>query len=178
MESKGQKPSLVRTLTDRKKLEMIGVAIVLIIALLAFWPSSQSDDSASAGTQSSEVFNAEQERQDLIHILSSISGVGKVDVMITYETAPEKVPAYDQDQTTSSTVDSQERTTQNETNSQRPSTSGDGTIVLTEKRPNVLGVVVVAEGASDIGIQLTLSRAVQTALGVPNSKVEVFEMKP
>ena len=34
------------------------------------------------------------------------------------------------------------RQTQNETNSQRPSTSGDGTIVLTEKRPNVLGVVV------------------------------------
>lgn len=178
MESKGQKPSLVRPLTDRKKLEVIGIAVVLIIALLAFWPSSRSDGGTTTAMQASEVFSAEQERQNLVNILSSISGVGKVDVMITYETAPEKVPAYDQDQTTSSTVDSQERTTQNETNSQRPSTSGDGTIVLTERRPTVLGVVVVAEGAKDIGIQLTLSRAVQTALGVPNSKVEVFEMKP
>lgn len=177
MESKGQKPSLVRPMTDRKKLEMIGIAIVLVIALLAFWPSSKTEEKTTSA-QTNGMFNAETERQNLVTILSSISGVGKVDVMITYETAPEKVPAYDQDQTTSSTVDKEERTTQNETNSQRPSTSGDGTIVLTERRPTVLGVVVVAEGAKDIGIQLTLARAVQTALGVPNSKVEVFEMKP
>ena len=50
--------------------------------------------------------------------------------------------------------------------------------MITEKRPNVLGVVIVAEGADDLSVQLALSRAAQTALGVEASKVEVFEMKP
>ena len=39
-------------------------------------------------------------------------------------------------------------------------------------------VVVIAQGASDIQVKMELAQAVQTALGVSASKVDVFEMKP
>lgn len=39
------------------------------------------------------------------------------------------------------------------------------------------GVLVVAEGADDIGVALRLAQAVQTLLGVENSRIEVLKMQ-
>ena len=47
---------------------------------------------------------------------------------------------------------------------------------MVEKKPKIRGVIVVAEGASDIGVKLNLYNAVQTVLQVEASKVDVFEM--
>ena len=110
-------------------------------------------------------------------ILSSIKGAGAVEVMITYEGEAEKVPAYDNNSTTSSTVEAQNRSTTNQSTSTKPVSGSEDLVVITEKRPQVLGVVIVAEGANDLTVQMELSRAAQTALGVEASKVEVFEMK-
>jgi hypothetical protein len=83
----------------------------------------------------------------LSSILSSIDGAGTVDVMI-YEAAAE----------TSSSVD----------------WLGG---VSNTSAPQAVGVVVVADGASDVRVRLELIRAVQTLMDLPAGAVEVFQRK-
>ena len=42
--------------------------------------------------------------------------------------------------------------------------------------PTVCGVIVVAEGAGDVAVQLDIISAVSTVLGIKQGKVQVFEM--
>ena len=169
----GKGLSLFQGITDKKKLEWLGIIVVVALIVLIGWPVfAKNNNTAQAQTSTSE-FDASREQQELEAILSNIKGAGKVKVLITYETTTELVPAYD-----SNTTTSESNGTQNETQSQKPATGSDGTIVLTQRRPKILGIVVVAEGASNMNVKLMLSQAVQTSLGVSASKVEVFEMKP
>ena len=53
---------------------------------------------------------------------------------------------------------------------------GQSPIILVEREPEIRGVIVVAEGAADPAVRLSLQRAVQAVTGVPLSCIEVFEM--
>ena len=55
-------------------------------------------------------------------------------------------------------------------------TEEGGAVVISEKRPEVLGVIVVAEGAGDMNVKMELQRAVSTALGVSAQQVDIFVM--
>jgi stage III sporulation protein AG len=157
--------SLFAFVTDRKKLEWLGIIVVIALIALIGWPAFAKDSKVEV---SAVGFDFRQEEKGLEEILGAIKGAGKVKVLITYETTSQKVPAYDSDSTKGDS---------NQTESQRPATDGSGTIVLTERRPQILGVVVVAEGASDMNVRLMLAQAVQTSLGIAAGKVDVFEMK-
>ena len=117
----------------------------------------------------------------LTEVLSRIRGAGRVEVMITYETGTELVPAMTTsvDSNTSETNDGDKSSvTSKTTESSQPATlsgSGGEPIVLLEREPVVRGVIVVAEGAADIRVKLDLQRAVCAVLDVPASKIEVFE---
>ena len=50
-------------------------------------------------------------------------------------------------------------------------------MIIKEVRPNVRGVIVVAEGAEDILIKEQLYSAVKTVLGIQGNKVEVYSSK-
>ena len=116
-------------------------------------------------------------------MLSEIKGAGKIEVMITYESSPELVPAFSTDtQETTNIQSGQNSTTQSKTVSQNqnPITVSDQgenrALILVEKKPEIRGVIVVAEGASDLRVKLNLYNAVQTVLQVQANKVDVFEM--
>ena len=115
-------------------------------------------------------------------MLSCIRGAGRVDVMITYDSGPEIVPAMSTNvnSTGSETSEgSRSSSSQQSTESTEPATvSGSGgnePIVLKEIEPVVRGVIVVAEGAADIEVRLDLQRAVRAVLDIPLSRIEVFE---
>ena len=174
---------------DRKKLEiLIGGIIVLAMVLVyasTFFGKGKDDAPAenTLGTHDEtslfgQSYQAEEDR--LTAILSKINGVGEVKVMITYEGAAEQVPAYNSDSTSQSTSEESaqgvNKTIQNETESKKTVTGQDGTVVLSEKRPQVIGVVIVAQGAENMGVRINLQKAAQTALDVPSNKVEIFTM--
>ncbi len=116
-------------------------------------------------------------------ILSRMRGAGKVRVLITYATAGERVAA------TVSTLDESVSETSGGTTATRSEQSremkqpatvategGQSPIILVEREPEIRGVIVVAEGAADPTVRLSLQRAVQAVTGVPLSCIEVFEM--
>lgn len=144
----------------------------------------QPDASKAAGIISSSDKDDEEKRVEAI--LSQINGVGKVSVMITYYSGEEMVPAYDSKNNNS---DTQEKDSGGGTRSIKENSSEssvvyqegkDGVkspVVLKEMQPQVKGVVVVADGADDIGVRESLSMAVQALLDVPLHKIQVFERK-
>ena len=84
----------------------------------------------------------------MANTLSSIKGAGKVSVMITEEPA-QTASGYD---------------------------LWSGSTQTDACQRGIKGAIIVAQGAKDIAVRLELLKAAQTLLGIPASKVEVFEM--
>lgn len=161
-----------------------GIAlIVIVLYLLASGLESSMKDKAqaSSGVQVTSVAEADIE-QRLKEVLSCIRGAGKVEVMITYDTSREIVPAMTTsvNSTGSETSDGgKSSSSQQSTESTQPATvsgsDGNSPIVLKEIEPIVRGVIVVAEGAADVSVRMDLQRAVRAVLDIPLSRIEVFE---
>jgi len=175
-----------RALRANRKLEYLvygGIALLILLLYLSTVLPDGDEATPNPVTLGEANTRADVEER-LSAVLGSIRGAGRVEVMVTYESGPELVPAMSTDvdvSTTQSTgSDGRENSVSQQTESAKPATvSGSGgtePIVLTEREPAVRGVIVVAEGAADIAVKHDLQRAVQTVLDVPLSAIEVFEM--
>ncbi len=155
-------------------------ALLLLAVLLygigdGWFQGASRDGPASSGAESLET--------RLEGILTEMRGAGRVRVLITYETAGERVAAtvstLDESVSESTGGASATRSEQSRQMHQ-PATvtteGGQSPIILVEREPQIRGVIVVAEGAADPTVRLSLQRAVQAVTGVPLSSIEVFEM--
>ncbi len=117
----------------------------------------------------------------LKQILGKISGAGEVEVMITFDMSSEIIPASN----TVKTEDASEekdasggvRTVQSQNLTENIVISNDNTakpLVLKEIKPQIRGVIVVAEGADDIEVKMRLYDAVKTVLQVSGDRVQVY----
>ncbi len=188
---------------DKKKVIQNSVIIIIIgiIVVLAgntLFPrdgvksAEETANDSGGGTEvpSSVVMNYDDEEsrleQKLKDILKKVEGVGDTDVMITYETGVENVPAYDTGRNESTTTendgDGGTRSIQ-----QRDDTSSivfeddqngvTSPVILKEIKPVVKGVLVVAEGAGDPTVQERIFASVQTLFDIPVHRIQVVEMK-
>ena len=127
----------------------------------------------------------EQQKADLINILKKMDGVGDVDVMIHFENGEKKVPAYDNTTQKSTTEETDNQggkrvNDQNTDNSKVVMTTKDGEnqpFILTTIKPNIVGIVVVAEGAQDSKIKYEIEQAVSKLYNLSLDKVNVYSMK-
>ncbi|HPY36314.1 MAG TPA: hypothetical protein PLH38_00635 [Clostridia bacterium] len=188
--NKGFLAKLARRLKSDKRLELAVygglVLLILVLYLSTLLPKEEKNKTIPDSLNAPEhlALSEQDVERRLEKVLSSIRGAGTVRVMITYESGPELVTAMSTD-TNSNIAENVEAgrqsTTEQQTESKRPATvtgsGGTTPIVLTEKQPNVRGVIVVAEGAADIAVRLNLQRAVQTVLSIPASSIEVFELE-
>lgn len=135
-----------------------------------------------SGTNSSDSELSSDEEARLEKILSQIEGVGNVDVMITYESGKEIIPAVDVQENSnvreeknsdgSTTTDTKEDLSKNVVTA-----NNDNLIVLKEIKPKVKGVIIVAEGANDAIIQNKIINATIAIFDIPVNRVVVFEKK-
>ena len=123
--------------------------------------------------------------EKLENILSNISGVGQVKVMVTYSQSSEIVPIYNESQTTSNTEEEDTnggKRTITENNSNREvvmiDENGSKTLITSKTlNPKIEGAIVIAQGAKNINIKSDIVNAVSSVTGLPEYKVQVFEMK-
>lgn len=124
-------------------------------------------------------------QQKLKDTLEKIEGVGKVEVMVSFETGEEQVPAVNINDSTSNTEEKDnEGGTRNTTQKNNGSTvvvtnEGDKSkpLIVKTYKPKVSGVCVVAEGAEDKVTGLRISKAVVDLFNIPDNKVNVYPMK-
>ncbi len=134
----------------------------------------------------SSVTYEEQLENKLECILRQIYGVGKVSVMITIKAGKETVPIFNTVKSDSETNEKDSGggvriVTQSNIDRRLAQGSGGGItsdkpLISKEMMPEVLGVIVVAEGAQKPEITEQLTEAVQAVLGIPAFRVKVYPM--
>lgn len=164
-------------LEKNRKLKLMVYALAAALAALLFLTSGVFGSCRSGAKEVSSVRpeassgEAEQLEKKLEAILSGMAGVGRARVMLTLERTGEQVIARDEKRTEGSGGTGTES---------RPATVNSGgreeAIVLTERLPEVRGVIVIAEGAGNIAVRLNISAAVSTVLGIDEERVDVFVM--
>lgn len=181
-----------------KKRILQNAAIVIIIGMIviiaggSFFGKGKVKTEKNEPAQSNNVQEVSklvisEEKSDIEKniekILSQIEGAGKVNVMITYVSGKELVPATDMKRTEN---DVQEKdsgggsrnTKQHDIDSkvvfEDSQGGGKKPVILKELQPEVKGVIVVADGASEPQVKENLTRAVQVLVDVPVHRIQVF----
>lgn len=135
-------------------------AVVVVVCFLL--PNIQQKTSQNDALEQSYIAQMENK---LVTVLSNIDGCGKVSVAISYSADGKKVYAY-------------ENTTKQDGNTVLQTSTlitvkGEPLLVQT-LNPQILGVVVVADGANDPLVRYKIKQAVVTLLDIDSCCVQVF----
>jgi len=177
-----------------KKILLIAVLILGIGVLLAGYrgvPSSKNmrvyepiSNVAPVVSYSSAITQAEAAlEQRLERILAKMDGVGNVFVSVVFKESPEYEYAVNVSTSEKSITESDQsggsRVTLDTTETgqlvlvRSANNAGEKPVVVKEIKPEILGVLVVAQGASNPLVKAELTRAVQTLLGISLDQVTV-----
>ena len=179
---------------------LIVIGVIIIIAGSTFFGGESKPKKGDAGqhTEENSSDNLEEvskmgvtdEKTDMEknieEILAQIDGAGKVDLLVTYVSGREIVPysdikksegITDEKDSTGGTRKIDQSSYESEIAYEDNGTGEKKPIILKEVLPEVKGVVVVADGASDTLIKERLVNAVKVLLDIPIHKIQVFERK-
>ena len=176
---------------NKKKVEnLVVLAILLIITIIAInyiWKDDKKSEPVSnkvlADTniikEETNYSNNELEVK-LKNILSNISGVGDVEVLITYAQTSSVNPIYNQDMQQSVTEEEDtnggKRTISSTNNKKEVVYSNNNIITQSVSSPEIQGAVVIAKGAGQASVKANIIQAVEAATGLSTYKIQVFEM--
>jgi len=182
-------------------LFLVGVLIIVTISFFKNYNNESSvntskslnDDSSNSNNQQSSTSSKQSKtedyeksmQEDLKNTLEKMDGVGKVEVMISFESGEESVPAVNITDSTNNTEEKDtEGGTRNTTQKNNGSTvvvTNDGSksqpLIVKTYNPKVSGVCVVAEGAENKITELRISKAITDLFGISEDKVNVYPMK-
>ncbi len=151
-------------LKSAKNVELyLALVLCLVVVVLCFvLPNFQQKTSQNDTVEQSYIAQMENK---LVTVLGRIDGCGKVSVAISYSADGKKVYAY-------------ESTTKQDGNtilqtSTLITVKGEPLLVQT-LNPQILGVVVVADGANDPLVRYKIKQAVVTLLDIESCCVQVF----
>lgn len=148
-------------------------------------PSGAKEVTSNGEVKSKETLEYEEgQRAELKEMLSKIDGVGSVDVMISFESGEVKVPAVnDTTQVAETREDDGEGGTRINTQETNGSTivmkAADNTnepYIIKTYKPQINGILIVAEGAEDGKIKYDIQVAVSSLYNLSLDKVKVYPM--
>ena len=189
---------------NKKKIENLVVFIILLIitvlAINFIWNDGKEKTEKNSGQNGKQL--AEQDKVDentsitseggeeelaskIKNILSKISGVGEVEVLITYTESSQTVAMYNENTKETSTEekddtggtriikesDTQKDVIYQEENGEKKP--------ITQKTimPKIEGAIITAEGAADGNVKTNIIQAVEAVTGLATHKIQVFEMQ-
>ena len=160
---------------SKKKIEnLIYILILLIITLISINIILKDDNEKDEILSQYNEFVYEETDENLEkrleRALENISGVGKVNVLITYSETTSIVPIYNETTTKKGEED---------VDTKKEVVVLENAEIAVEKNihPKIEGAVIVAEGGSHGEIKEKIISAVGVATGLENHKIQVFAMK-
>ncbi len=181
---------------NKKKIENIAFLVIILVLTIIFINIILKEDTSSSErgeniidpskvlADSSSNNDSNLERK-LEKILSTIKGVGEVNVFINYSESSKTVAMFDEKTLVSSTEETDSaggirNTTSTETQKDVIfSDSNSGKVPVTEKviMPVIEGAIITATGASNATVKTNIVNAVEAVTGLSIDKIQVFEMK-
>jgi stage III sporulation protein AG len=172
---------------------MILVAVVIVLAS-SFFNTSNSTSTAFEQTSKDSIAKVNdlaepkdyesQLENKLKTTLEGIQGVGKVQLMIYFESSEESIPAMNINDSKSLTEENDtsggKRNTTQENNGRTVVMSNNGNanepLIVKKYKPTITGVCVVAEGSNERVTELRIRQAVINLFNLPENKVNVYPM--
>ena len=158
---------------------IIGI-IIFAIAILLFtsvFPDNDDDKISEAEPKINIEKYIENEEKRLSGVLKKINGAGNVSVFISIDDGGEKLLARNNKSKTSDEKSESGETKKDEESESQIVMSGkssDGNpFVVEEKNPEVIGVLVVADGASSERVRNEIYEAVRSIYGVSPHRIKV-----
>lgn len=183
---------------NKKKIENTAFLIVILIVTIIIInfilkgektlteeENTTSTYKVLANVESDNNADGSNLQKELEKILSTIKGVGKVNVFINYSESSKTIAMYDEKTTTSSTEETDSsgglrNTTSTETQKDVIYSEKEGNqIPMTEKvvMPTIEGAIITAQGAKNANVKTNIVNAIKSATGLSIDKIQVFEME-
>ncbi|MGI6412485.1 MAG: hypothetical protein ACOXZ5_02285 [Syntrophomonadaceae bacterium] len=172
-----------RTLFAGKNRKYVLIILICIGLLALLWPTGHRSQLTTPLPASLEVEpqNKPAYTMELESILSQIEGAGEVKVSITL--ASDGVKTYatnvrnEMRETKESDSKGVTKSSREENQTQDIAVSSGNPLLIEEKYPEVLGVLIVSDGASSPLVQEKLVNAAATLLNISAHKVRVMPRK-
>ena len=176
--------------TVNLRMFLIGLLGVALLLASNFFDSEQrpkTENQIETVKTAPEVNRSYEEALEvkLANVLSKVKGAGTVAVCITLENGAQQ--EYAKNSVKESRVIQEKdngggirTTTENKENEQILLSRENGAerpVTVKEYRPRISGVLVVAEGAQDSVVKISLTKAVESCLGIPSYKITVLPQK-
>ncbi|MEN6348389.1 MAG: hypothetical protein ABFD08_03180 [Syntrophomonas sp.] len=167
------------------KSRYVMVIIICLGILALLWPVSKVEKPSTAVSNSPAANEGAslktQLTADLESILSQVDGAGKVEVSLTLSSDGVKSYASnrrdEKRETEETDAKGLKKNSQEENLVQDLAVSSGSPLLVEEKFPQVLGVLVVADGARKQTVQENLTDAAATLLNIPAHRVRVLPRK-
>lgn len=153
----------------KKNIKLVYIILFIGIAFLAL-SSMFGGETQTQSTQTRIEYDDLENK--LEKALSTMQGVGRAEVVVTYAASSESLLATDveSDKSDSSERYSKRVVTVNTGGEQQP-------IVRGEKTPVVQGVVVICDGGASVSVQKNVTAAIEALTGVPPHNIGIFKRK-
>ncbi len=169
MENKIKKNSLIDKIMQNKKLQYVIIASLSVLAIIIFCFNFNVGDKNVTSKNDDQVLTYVSELEErLSNNLSKVKGAGRVSVVITVKSGIETVLAMN---TTTTKTDNGTEIVET------PIILNGKTVVLKEMYPEILGVLIVAEGADDISVLRKIQQATTSLLDINVNQIEILTMK-
>ena len=149
------------------KIEYLIIFFAVLAVVVIFLSTFNSSDSSNVGeTAFVEAYVTNLENK-LSEKLSQIEGAGKVTVIISVK------------QGITTEIATERKVTNNNGNivsEEYPVLVSGKPIILSEIYPEICGVIIIAKGANDIKVKVSLMSATQTFLAIESEKIEILTM--
>lgn len=148
------------------------LVIVLIGFVLMTLPLGKKAQDSALPTQVQQA-EIQDEGQKLANILGQISGVGRVEVMLTIAQSEKTI--YNTDEQVSSSDSSS--SIRKETVIITDSSHGQHALITQVVQPVYRGAIIVCQGGDEPNVKLAIVEAVSKATGLGASQISVLKMK-
>lgn len=166
----GKRLNILQTLGRYKYV----ILVAALGAVLLAWPRQESDTESETAVQhlsgESEVEKLEKRMEE---ILSKISGVGRVDVLLTLESGGELVLATDSTLRYSGSPQNPDDYNRSSETVTVSGGSGTDVVVTQEKSARFRGALIVCDGGDNDRVRLKIIEAVCALTGLGSDRVSV-----
>lgn len=139
---------------------LIVIALAVVAFIIAFNFFFKRAEPASIGNEIESYVSILEEKLETC--LKKVNGAGKVSVIISVASGKEQVVAT-------------ERKTDNFGNvTESPIMVGGKPFVVKESYPEIVGVVIVSDGAKNLNVKMSLLNAAQVFLSIDESKIKIL----
>lgn len=178
-------PEKLKQMKKNQWLIILLVGILLLVIAIPVNPEVKQKEQPETGEIGNGSTHTDVLEERLVSALEKVSGVGKVQVMLTRKSSGEKVIEKDQTVTDKNTKEedseggsrtNMEQSKGEETVYLKDGSGNETPYVIEEIEPQIAGVVVVAEGGNNSIVVQNITEAVMALFGVEAHKIKVMKM--